>query len=125
MGHDPRDRTFRTVSQGLRYDPHARLIAAWLPELAGLPPAAAHQPWEHAQALQAAGVRLGLAGQQQGQQQVEGQEEEEQQAAGRGGGMRWYPLPLVDPSTQVAKGPRPAKQRGSGGQARGGADSAA
>jgi deoxyribodipyrimidine photo-lyase len=45
VGNDPRNRVFRTVSQGEMYDPEAALIKAWLPELKGLPAACAHQPW--------------------------------------------------------------------------------
>lgn len=103
---------------------------AWLPELAGLHPAElAHQPWTTPpEALAAAGVRLvesvsytsspetaskglvgaaapreeaGAAGAQQ--QWQKGQEE----AGMAGGGV--YPLPMVDPATQLAKGP---KQKG-------------
>ena len=127
VGHDPRDRTFRTVSQGLRYDPEARLIAAWCPELARLPAAAAHQPWAAPpEDLQAAGVRLGPASTAADQEQQAGQQQQQQQQAPAGDGMRWYPLPLVDPSTQVAKGPRPSKQRGSSSrQTNSGADPAA
>ena len=45
VGNDPRDRVFRTVSQGMTYDPNAELIRAWIPELAALPAEQAHQPW--------------------------------------------------------------------------------
>ena len=46
VGNDPRDRVFRTVSQGMTYDPDAALIKAWLPELGDLPAECAHKPWE-------------------------------------------------------------------------------
>lgn len=46
VGADPRDRLFKTVTQGERYDPHAALIADWVPELAKLPIEARHRPWE-------------------------------------------------------------------------------
>ncbi|PSC72038.1 cryptochrome DASH-like isoform A [Micractinium conductrix] len=64
VGSDPRDRTFRTVSQGQRYDPEAALVRAWVPELAALQPAElSHTPWEASpEALAAAGVVLGEAG---------------------------------------------------------------
>ncbi|KAK9834164.1 hypothetical protein WJX81_004377 [Elliptochloris bilobata] len=45
VGADPRNRTFRTVSQGTKYDSEARYIRAWVPELAGLEPDLAHEPW--------------------------------------------------------------------------------
>ena len=46
VGNDPRDRVFRTVSQGMTYDPDAALIKSWLPELRNLPAELAHKPWE-------------------------------------------------------------------------------
>ena len=46
VGNDPRDRVFRTVSQGETYDPDAALIKAWVPELGQLPTEYAHKPWE-------------------------------------------------------------------------------
>ena len=46
VGNDPRNRVFRTVSQGLKYDPQAALVHQWVPELAGLVPELAHQPWK-------------------------------------------------------------------------------
>ena len=46
VGNDPRDRVFRTVSQGETYDPDAALIKAWVPELQSLSPEHAHKPWE-------------------------------------------------------------------------------
>jgi hypothetical protein len=95
-GNDPRDRSFRTVTQGERYDPDAQLIAAWLPPLRALRPARlAHRPWEApGEALEAAGLRL-VRDPQQG---------EERGAAGQAGA--WYPLPVVDPATQIGKGPK-------------------
>jgi deoxyribodipyrimidine photo-lyase len=45
VGNDPRDRIFRTVSQGMMYDPQAELIKAWVPELHQLSDTDAHQPW--------------------------------------------------------------------------------
>ena len=46
VGNDPRDRVFRTVSQGMIYDLDAALIKAWLPELRELPTEYAHKPWD-------------------------------------------------------------------------------
>ena len=78
VGNDPRDRVFRTVSQGMTYDPDAELIRAWIPELAALPAEQAHQPWtvglEYVHASDAPGT------------------------AGDGGCLG----PLLDPSTQLA-----------------------
>ena len=45
IGNDPRNRRFNTVSQGEKYDADAALIAAWVPELAGLPAEQRHRPW--------------------------------------------------------------------------------
>lgn len=150
-GSDPRDRRFCTVSQGLRYDPQAQLVRAWLPELAALAPAElAHQPWgAPAEALAAAGVRLcsgtpedaaaALAQQWQHRQQneqqlVQRQEQQQEQqeevegSRGTGGGLLpapaygfppaaaaaaaggVYPLPMVDPATQISKGPKKQRQ---------------
>ncbi|KAL4856395.1 Cryptochrome DASH [Chlorella vulgaris] len=99
-GADPRDRTFKTVTQGLRYDPDARLIRAWVPQLAALsPPELAHQPWAAPlEALAAAGVQL------RPWQQGAAAEAE----SGTGG---WYPLPAVDPATQTGKGPKKQQQQ--------------
>ncbi len=46
VGNDPRDRVFRTVSQGMTYDPDATLIKSWVPALRDLPAQFAHKPWE-------------------------------------------------------------------------------
>ena len=46
VGNDSRDRVFRTVSQGMTYDPGAALLKAWLPQLQKLPAEWAHKPWE-------------------------------------------------------------------------------
>lgn len=45
VGNDPRNRRFKTVSQGMTYDSEAWLIGAWLPELARLPLQFRHMPW--------------------------------------------------------------------------------
>lgn len=46
VGNDPRDRIFRTVSQGMTYDPEAQHINGWVPELSNLPGDFAHRPWK-------------------------------------------------------------------------------
>ena len=62
-------RIFNPVAQGLRFDPEGRFVLRYLPQLAGLPPAALHAPWTARPVdLAAAGVALG----------------------------RDYPLPIVD-----------------------------
>ncbi|MBU4213100.1 MAG: DNA photolyase family protein [Actinobacteria bacterium] len=38
-------RVFNPVTQGLRFDPQGDYVRRWVPELAGLPGPAAHQPW--------------------------------------------------------------------------------
>ena len=43
----PYFRVFNPVSQGLKFDPDGAYVRRWVPELAHLPGAAAHQPWEH------------------------------------------------------------------------------
>ncbi|WP_066096468.1 cryptochrome/photolyase family protein [Xanthomonas massiliensis] len=46
----PYFRIFNPVTQSRRFDPQARYLARWLPELAQLPPAQRHAPWESATA---------------------------------------------------------------------------
>ncbi|WP_042428850.1 cryptochrome/photolyase family protein [Comamonas granuli] len=65
----PYFRIFHPVTQSRKFDPQGRFIRRYLPELAALPDAALHAPWEASPLeLQAAGVVLG----------------------------RDYPLPIVD-----------------------------
>jgi deoxyribodipyrimidine photo-lyase len=56
----PYFRVFNPVSQGRRFDPDGDYVRRWVPELAALPGAAIHAPWElPAAALAQAGVVLG------------------------------------------------------------------
>jgi len=56
----PYFRIFNPVSQSRKFDAEGRFIARYLPQLAKLPPAALHAPWEAKPAdLEAAGVVLG------------------------------------------------------------------
>ena len=56
----PYFRIFNPVSQSRKFDPEAKFILRYLPQLAGLPPAAVHAPWEANEIeLAAAGIRLG------------------------------------------------------------------
>lgn len=74
VGNDPRDRSFRTVSQGEQYDPRAEHVAAWLPELACLSLQLRHRPWSaSAEECAKAGFRPGED----------------------------YPQPMVDPTQQI------------------------
>ena len=43
----PYFRVFNPVTQGLRFDPDGAYVRRWVPELAHLPGAAAHEPWDH------------------------------------------------------------------------------
>ena len=43
----PYFRVFNPVAQGLRLDPHGDYVRRYVAELAGLPGAAAHEPWRH------------------------------------------------------------------------------
>ena len=46
VGNDPRqDRYFHVIKQARDYDPEARYVKTWLPELEGLEPEVAHEPW--------------------------------------------------------------------------------
>jgi deoxyribodipyrimidine photo-lyase len=56
----PYFRIFNPVSQSEKFDPQGKFIRRYVPELAKLPDAALHAPWQAgALELQAAGVRLG------------------------------------------------------------------
>jgi deoxyribodipyrimidine photo-lyase len=56
----PYFRVFNPVTQGLKFDPDGVYVRRWVPELAKLPAAAMHAPWEADTAtLRAAGVVLG------------------------------------------------------------------
>jgi len=56
----PYFRIFNPVLQGRKFDPAGNYVRHWLPEIAGLPDAYIHSPWEAPRnALDAAGIRLG------------------------------------------------------------------
>lgn len=58
----PYFRVFAPVLQGRKFDPDGAYVRRWVPELAKLPSAYLHAPWEApAEVLQSAGIRLGLA----------------------------------------------------------------
>lgn len=74
IGTDPRNRRFKTVTQGMQYDEDATLVRDWVPELASLPTQYRHAPWlMSAEERKAWGVQLGVT----------------------------YPEPIVDPATQT------------------------
>jgi deoxyribodipyrimidine photo-lyase len=75
------------LRRGMQYDEEAQLAAAWVPELAGLPPALRHAPWiANEVELQAAGVTLGVT----------------------------YPHPIMNPADQTGKlKPKNGKAEGS------------
>jgi deoxyribodipyrimidine photo-lyase len=47
----PYFRVFNPVTQGLRFDPEGRYVRRYVPELAHLTGAAAHEPWKHPEGL--------------------------------------------------------------------------
>jgi deoxyribodipyrimidine photo-lyase len=56
----PFHRIFNPVSQGEKFDPEGDYVRAFIPELAGLPHAFIHKPWEApADVLASAGIMLG------------------------------------------------------------------
>jgi deoxyribodipyrimidine photo-lyase len=72
----PYFRVFNPVLQGEKFDPDGAYVRRWVPELASLPDAFLHRPWEAPDAvLAAAGLRLG----------------------------RDYPRPVVDPAAGRAR----------------------
>jgi len=61
VGNDSRDRSFDVLWQADRYDPDAEYVTHWCPELDGLPPEYAHQPWKMTAEEQAEyGVQVGI-----------------------------------------------------------------
>lgn len=61
-GHEsaPFFRIFNPVLQGRTFDPHGHYVRRWVPELAGLPDAYIHTPWDAPPRILAdAGIRLG------------------------------------------------------------------
>jgi len=58
----PYFRIFSPVSQSQKHDPHGVYIRRWLPELAGVPQAYIHTPWQMPEDVQRqAGCRIGLS----------------------------------------------------------------
>ncbi|MDO9290447.1 MAG: FAD-binding domain-containing protein, partial [Hydrogenophaga sp.] len=56
----PYFRIFNPVTQSERFDPQGKFIRRYLPQLASLPDACIHAPWQaHELELAAAGVELG------------------------------------------------------------------
>lgn len=49
----PYFRVFNPVSQGRKFDPDGDYVRRWVPELAHLPGAAAHEPWRHPRGYEA------------------------------------------------------------------------
>jgi deoxyribodipyrimidine photo-lyase len=61
VGNDSRDRAFDVLEQARTYDPDARYVERWVPELAAVPPAYAHEPWRmDATEQDSFGVELGV-----------------------------------------------------------------
>jgi deoxyribodipyrimidine photolyase len=82
--------------QGERYDPGAASIARWVPELARLPVKYRHRPWETPpEVLTAAGVELVDRAALLKHGKAAG---ETMMVAGL------YPLPIVDPASQISVG---------------------
>ncbi len=89
-------RIFNPVLQGEKFDPDGHYVRRWVPELARLPAARIHRPWEaEPLELEAAGVRLGAD----------------------------YPFPLVDPKVGRERALRALAdwQQGRAGGRKGGA----
>lgn len=103
VGNDPRNRAFKTVTQGETYDADGALIATWLPALARLPPHLRHRPW----------LRHGSA-QERDMNETRSAAEHDQHGAKAGlgndgnahDGKVDYPEPIVDVATQIGMGPR-------------------
>ncbi|KAG2448995.1 hypothetical protein HYH02_005749 [Chlamydomonas schloesseri] len=132
VGNDPRNRRFKTVTQGMQYDEDAVLAATWLPELACLPPRLRHAPWsnellpaekEAAVAMAVATTRAGTAGTRAapgganasaGSIESGGLATVQMGAAAAAFGVvlgRDYPMPIVDPAEQTGTLPAEEKAR--------------
>ncbi|GAB4814041.1 hypothetical protein N2152v2_001087 [Parachlorella kessleri] len=120
-GNDPRDRQFRTVTQGEQYDTQAVLIRTWVPELAHLPTAQAHRPWllqRPAAEGSSTPDQLEFSRSGRGGSEAAGGQEGSSSAAettgaadtdsysvsgetSRAEAAPVYPVPLVDPASQI------------------------
>ncbi|KAG2495599.1 hypothetical protein HYH03_006199 [Edaphochlamys debaryana] len=110
----PDDRRFKTVTQGMEYDPDAVLAATWLPELAALPAHLRHQPWAATEQERGQYALYGMYDSTPYGSRgpaVDGADAAGDSAAG-------YPPPMVDPATHV--GVVKGQQGGGGRQAQGG-----
>ena len=99
VGNDPKDRHFRTVSQGQTYDPDATFIKMWLPELSTLSVPHSHEPWL-------------LTTQQQQQQQQEAAARTAADAAAAAGTAEAPPSPSSPPPPPPAAEGCPADYGG-------------
>lgn len=83
VGADTRDRVFKTVTQGEKYDPEGEFIAEWVPELAESSVRSRHRPWER---------------------EADSDTHERSNRSS-------YPPPIIDPSSQIGKGPPPSPSK--------------
>uniref|UniRef100_A0A7S3VN31 Photolyase/cryptochrome alpha/beta domain-containing protein n=2 Tax=Dunaliella tertiolecta TaxID=3047 RepID=A0A7S3VN31_DUNTE len=119
-GSDPRDRRFKTISQGITYDSMACLISAWVPETSHLPLPLRHAPFARQELVSEVTQHLiaqGITACPYTQQQLEGDVQEPQQHSPTKKGERSqsdcsaqlqgqlplldYPAPVVDPAAQL------------------------
>ena len=111
IGNDPRNRVFKTVTQGEKYDESGALIATWLPALAALPPRLRHRPWLLRGDSGQIGPGVCTAG---GNNAAQGNDHDEGAACDELLGVseqarvavQQYALPIVDPETQCGFGGR-------------------
>ena len=110
IGNDPRNRSFKTVTQGEKYDAEGALIAQWLPALAELPGQFRHRPWLLQQRDGAQAHAVAQQGEQDVSKKQDGSAEsaealsEDVRAAAQA-----YPQPIVDPASQTGEGPKRKK----------------
>ncbi|KAF5837380.1 cryptochrome DASH2 [Dunaliella salina] len=95
VGSDPRNRVFKTISQGIQYDPQARLISTWVPELLHLPVHLQHAPFEQLAPQVAPHFSQSAPG------TGDGDCSQEADAALLSSVAHAYPAPWVDPVTQL------------------------
>jgi deoxyribodipyrimidine photolyase len=97
LGQDPRDRSFKTVTQGIKYDPEGILIEQWVPELAHLPGSLRHQPW----LSQRGYVPNSLH--ERNTAIKDGADVDNASYVASESSFCTYPLPIIEPESQVGK----------------------
>ena len=115
VGNDPRNRDFKTVTQGETYDEAGALIATWLPALAALPPHLRHRPWLRHDAAACKGEGDAITGECASAEAGAASTDQDAASELAHAGVTWehqeYPDPIVDVATQIGKGPKKGRSK--------------